>query len=268
MASTNGGLSWVNNLDNAVLAATSEVPTLPLSNLKVPHLATKWRSVAGVLSVAWTADLLTALPNDIVGVFGANFTVAATWRLRLSSSAAHTGNLYDSGIIAMAPARRQDLRDPGAPVLKAQALLKLPSTVTARYWKLDLIDSGLPYLEAGLAWSGPLLQTERNFDYGQAPQMQDPSVTAATIGGQSYDDQRPQFMTDSFTCARLTDAEVQSFLDMDAAVGKVRNLLWVKNPGAAEMNRTAILGKQTELGPSPSVFFNRRSRQFQIAERL
>jgi hypothetical protein len=264
---TNGGLSWINTLDAAVLAASSEVPDLPIGNLQSQHLSTKWRS-AGSLSVSWTADMVTAMPVDAIGVFGANFTAAAQWRIRLSSSAAHAGDLYDSGLIAMNPEIRVDRRKPSAPISKSQALHLIAAAVTARYLKIDFVDSGLAYLEAGLAWVGKLWQPAQNFSYGQAPAFQDPSTTTKAVAGNAYTDLRPQYKTDTFTFPLLTEAEAQTVLQMDNAVGTALNLLWVRDPSAANMNKTAVLGYQVQIGQMPVVSFNRRTRQFQIAERL
>jgi hypothetical protein len=262
---TNGGLSWLNYLDGAVLTATSEAAGLPIGNLQVLHLSTKWRS-DGMLNASLMADYGAALPVDVLGIFGANFTAAAQWRIRLSSTAAHDGDLYDSGLIAMNPDIRVDRRKPTAVISKSQALHLLAAPVPARYRKMDLLDSGLSYLEAGLAWDGKLTQFERNFSYGQAPQMQDPSTTTKAVAGNAYTDLRPQYRTDSFTFPLLTEAEAKTVEGMDAAVGTALNLLWIRNP--AQACGTALLGYQVQIGPMPIVSFDRRSRQFQIAERL
>jgi hypothetical protein len=89
--STNGALGWINALDGAVMAASSEASGLPIGNVQWPSpLVTKWRS-AGALSCFWTADFGAVQPIDVVGMFVENFTAAATWRIRLSSSSAHAG---------------------------------------------------------------------------------------------------------------------------------------------------------------------------------
>jgi hypothetical protein len=263
----NGGLSWINYLDGAQLAASSEVPDLPIANLQSQHLSTKWRS-AGALSVWWTADYGQALPVDVIGWFGANFTAAAQRRIRLSSSNAHAGDLYDSGLGAMTPDIRVDRRKPTAIVSKSQAVHLLSSPITARYLKIDFSDSGLDYLEAGLAWAGQLWQPARNFSYGEAPAMQDPSTTTKSVAGNAYTDLRPQFMADTFTFPALTEAEAKTLLGMDGVVGTAMNLLWIRNPRPAEMSKTALLGMQVQIGQMPIVAFDRRSRQFQLAERL
>ncbi|HYD05951.1 MAG TPA: hypothetical protein VEC60_09500, partial [Reyranella sp.] len=159
-------------------------------------------------------------------------------------------------------------RKPSAPIAKAQALALIAAPVTARYVKIDLEDSGLSYLEAGLAWIGQLFQPERNFSYGEAPALQDPSTTTYSVGGQGYTDLRPAKMTDTFTFPALTELEAKAIAQMDAAVGTALNLLWVRNPTQADQNRTAILGVQVQIGQMPVVTHNRRSRQFQIVERL
>jgi hypothetical protein len=262
---TNGGLSWANALDGAVLTATSEAAGLPIGNLQVQHLSTKWRS-DGALNVAWMADMIAAQPIDTIGIFGANFTAAAQWRIRLSSSAAHAGDLYDSGLVAMNPAIRVDRRSPAAIIAKSQTLSLLAAPVTARYLKIDLADSGPAYLEAGLPWVGQLWQPGRNFSYGQAPAVVDPSTTTKSVAGNGYTDLRPQYMSDTFTFGLLTEAESKTVEALDAAVGTALNLLWVRDP--ANANATAILGTQVQIAQMPIGSFNRRSRQFQIAERL
>jgi hypothetical protein len=264
---TNGGLSWINYLDAAVLSASSEASGLPVGNLQVLHLSTKWRS-DGMLNASLMADYGTALPVDVLGIFGGNFSAACQWRIKLSSTAAHDGDLYDSGLVAMNPDIRVDRRKPTAVISKSQAVHLLAAPVTARYRKMEFQDTGLSYLEAGLAWDGKLTQFERNFAYGQAPQTQDPSTITTSRGGNAYTDLRPQFMTDSFTFPALTEDEAKILQAMDEAVGTARNLLWLRNPNQASQNKTALLGYQLQIGPMPIVAFNRRSRQFQLAERL
>jgi hypothetical protein len=261
----NAGISYINYVDLAVLAATSE--GLPVTNLQSDHLATKWRS-AGSEDVAITADFGEALPVDTLGIFGTNFTAEAQWRVRLSSSAAHDGDVADSGLVAMDPHIRVDRRKKSAPVSKSQALHLLAAPVTARYLKLDFADSGRSFFEIGLAWAGTLWQTQRNFSYGEAPAVQDPSTTTTSVGGNDYTDLRPQKMTDTFSFGLMTDAEAAIALEVDQAIGTACNFLWIRAPLSATRNRDCILGRQPQLSALPSVAHDRRSRQYQIAERL
>lgn len=263
----NAGISWINYFDAAVLVASSEAAGLPVTNLQSEHLATKWRS-EGAADVAIMADFGEALPVDTIGIFGANFTADAQWRIRLSSSAAHAGDLYDSGLVAMSPHIRVDRRKKSAPVSKSQALHLLGAPVTARYWKVDFADAGRTFFEIGLGWVGPLWQTQRNFSYGEAPLVQDPSTTTTTFGGNDYTDLRPQKMTDTFSFGLMTEAEAAIALEIDQAIGTACSFLWIRAPLSATRNRDCILGRQPQLNALPSVAHDRRSRQYQIVERL
>jgi len=257
-----GGLSWLNHIDSAVLAASSASTGLPVSNLQTIRLKRVWRS-AGDLTISITAAFPAPRPIDVLGLFGCNATESALWRWRLSSTAAHDGDQYDTGVAAMNRALILGARGQAVQVRPA-------GPVMAAYLKLDLMDSGLPYFQAGLLWAGTLWQPEVNFSYGQAPKVGDDSVTSTSKGGDDYTDVLPQYMTDSFTLPAVTEAEYQdTLLELDRIAGTARNVLWLRTPqDDATRNKTAILGRMTALAPSPSVSHNRRSRQFQIKERL
>jgi hypothetical protein len=255
------GLSWVNHVDAAVLAASSQSPGLPVGNLQLIGLKPVWRS-AGMTTVWLTAALPASRPIGVLGVFGCNASDAAVWRWRLSSTADHTGDLYDTGEVEMNRALILGKRGQAVHLLSDGA-------ITAQFLKLDLIDGGLSYLEAGKLWAGELIQFERNFSYGQAPKVGDDSVTTPSFGGVDYTDVRAQYMTDSFTLPALTEDELQQKIqDLDWRSGTAGNVLWLPTPGGTYQNAQAILGRMTALAPAPSVAHATRSRQFQIKERL
>lgn len=261
----NAGLAWVNHLadSNALLATNSEVTTLPLANVKDLHGASLWRSLSAT-GVYVTADLGVAQPVEALAVACANFSAAATWRLRLSSTGAHSGDLYDSGVVAMNRALVAKVR--------AQAVLLLPAAINARYVRIDFDDSGRAAegnFDVGILWLSDFWQPERNFSYGAQSIMIDASTTTPSIGGQDYTDIRNKIRAERFEFNALREAELYNQVDqIDAIAGTSGNILFVPDPGGTYQNRKMIIGHLTELGASELSSFPVRAKAFEIKERI
>lgn len=261
----NAGLAWVNYLAeaNAVLATNSEVATLPLANIKDLHGSSVWRTVAAT-GVTVTADLAVAQAIEALAVACANLSASATWRLRLSSSNAHAGDLYDSGVVAMNRALIARVR--------SQAVLILPSVVSARYVKIDIDDSGRAadgWFDIGILWLSDFWQPERNFSYGAQSIIVDSSQTTPSIGGQDFTDVRNKIRAERFEFNFLREAELYNQIDqIDGIAGTSGNILFVSDPGGTYQNRKLIIGHLTELGATELSSQPVRARAFEIKERI
>ncbi len=252
------GLAWINHIDTAVLTTDSQVATLPLANVADPHLATKWRTTTTTAFMA--ADWGAVQEIGVVGLFGSNFTAAATWRIRLSAVAAGAGELLDTGVVAA-----------GVAAGYGQAVHVLAAAVNARYLRIDLADSGLAalgYFQIGAAWAGRLWTPERNFRYGAAPGWRDPSVKTLSRGGQAYVDLRDRIRAIEFELPALTEAELlDAAFEIDRVAGVGGNILFVPDPGAATQNRRAILGTLDAVEAAPMIAHDRFAHRYVVAER-
>jgi hypothetical protein len=256
------GFSWINHVESGAIAASSEVATLPLANVQDQHGASIWRTTAAT-GVTVTLDLAAAKPIKVLMVAAASFSSSATWRLQLSTTAAHTGDIYDSGTLAMNRALIANKR--------SQACLVLSQLYSARYAKITFNDSGATqgYFDVGLLWLGDLWQPKFNFSWGAQLGLQDVSDTATSIGGQDYTNVREKYRQEQVTFNFLTDADYYSGVDqIDAIAGTARNVLWVPDPAGSYLNNQAMIGRVTELGPTSRAFVNGRSRSYKIKERL
>lgn len=256
----NGGLSWVNHALGATITATSEVSTLPLSNLQDDHVAVAYRSVdASDLTIDF--DLGSALIIAVVGLFGCNLTAAATWRIMISAVSAGATDLYDGGAVAANVATGY-----------GQMVQVLPAPVTGRYVRIVLSDAGVAsagYFQIGAAWIGDLWQPAKNFSYGQQFGRVDPSVKSKSRGGQLYIDVRDQYRTHQFSMDFLTEAEIfDETLELERVAGTGSNILWIPDPGGIYQNRQAIFGTLTDLSPAANPYFAVFSKAYQIEERL
>ncbi|WP_374653128.1 hypothetical protein [Dongia sp.] len=260
-------LSWVNYLKTATLAASSEVGDLSAGNLMVDHLVTAWRSAPGT-SAYLTADLGAVKACRLVGIFGSNLTPTATWRIRLSSSAAHAGDLYDSGTVLMKATvvniiKKRDV---------SQAALYLPAVVNARYVKIDLSDAGVAafnYIQAGAAWVGDAWQPTYGRSWGAVDGMRDDKAPSYSEGGQKYSIRADVPRIQQFSLDNLTDAERYGpVAQLDRIARRIENILVVPDPGGTYQNDDVVFGTLTTLGGVTRRQVNLRARRYEVEERL
>lgn len=135
-------------IEDATLTASSAQSTLPVTNLQGPSPSKVWRS-AGLSSVYITIDFGAATAVDTLAMVNVNWTTSATWRLRLATSEANLtgGPGYDSTALTPWPGSVKPTEDWN----QHAPLMRLPSTQTFRWARIDLADAGNAdgYLEAG-----------------------------------------------------------------------------------------------------------------------
>lgn len=262
------GLSWVNHLKGAALAASSQAGALAAGNLVVDHLSAKWRSGPGI-AAELRFDLGVPKPVRVIGLFGTNLTATAQWTIRLSSSDAHVGDLHDSGALANA----------GFVVVNtvlgrdfSQALLVLPAAITARYVAIDLADASVSaqnYIEAGAAWAGDLWQPTWTRSWGAMDGLTGEAQPNFAEGGAKYQVKRERRRLSQFSLDHLTDAErLDQVAKIDRLAGTVENVLLVTDPARPQQNQTAIFGTLTTLAPVTRRQVNIGSRRYEVEERL
>lgn len=252
-------LGWLNRALTATLAATSEQAALPVENLINDHLAVKWRA-QGAANQDIDLDFGSPLSIGAVGLFGTNLTAAATWRITMSTASQSGTDIHDSGTI------------PAAVVAGyGQAVHVLVADTSARYLRIRLDDAGNPdgYVEAGLLFAGPLFRPQRNFSYGRAHGLVDPSVRSKSKGGQLYVDLRDKYRVQEFELRGLTEAEVHSdALEMDRILGVSGNLLFVPDYESAFKNYDAIFGPISDATPPVHTRKPVFAKRYRIEERL
>jgi len=262
----NAGLSFVNYIDTAVISASEELETLPFELVRSPHLLEVWMSDPATLSTAWSwsADLITARPIKIIGVFNINSTPTATWRLKLSNVAAGSAEVLDSGVVAVAAKVVADERQ--------QSTMYLPAAPSARFVHLDFSDPALGVgnpMTAGGWWVGDLWQPSFNLSFGVQQRLVDPSPVSYSHGGQAFVELRDKYRQADFSLDYLTETEAKGVIrTIDNRAGIGRNLLYVEQPGGTYQTEDTILGLFKELNPTAHARVNQFSRRFSVVERL
>ena len=259
---TSAILAWDNKAapSSTIITPSTEVATLPAENLKDPHIAKKWRTTS-VTSQYLRIDMASAQPVQVVALIGTNLTAAATWRVRASSSdpLVATGIVYDSGTVSAGIDTRYGL-----------ASLIMASEISARYWKIDLTDSGASgYLQAGRLFMGPMFQPKVNYSYNWSVAYIDPSRKNRSRGGQLYTDIQPMYRAVAFKFDFLTQAEaLNGVLEIDRNCGLHRDLLALLDVDGSNRSEQAIWGTLESSSELSNPSFGVYSKAYRIEERL
>lgn len=250
---------WINNLAGATLAASAETADGPVANLVKPQVVTAWRALA---SSAWfTADFGGAAPVRVLALLGVALGAGATLRLRLSSSAAHAGDVYDSGVISANAATVLDGRK--------QCLLVLPATYSAQYAKVDLADGAAAFIDVGWAFLGDWFQFARAYSWGFTDAVASQSNKERALGGQFYTQRRPKQRIRSFTLNFMSPAEAKAqSRDISDRVGDHAPFGMIPDPAAVDAAQEFLVGILSDLGTVAGTARDTRSRTFELTELL
>lgn len=255
----NAILATSNLLIGAELAASAETQDGPIANIARPPAVTAWRALG---SSAWfTADLGAAQTIRALLLMRVTLGPAGTIRVRLSDSAAHDGNVWDSGV---QPANAATLLDG-----RKQCLVLPAGAPSARYVKVDLADAGAAFIDVGYAWLSDWWQPQRNFSMGFQDGTATSSVREISKGGQVYAQKRPKARIKRFALDFMTPAEAKTRMpEIDDRVGDTAPLLFIPDPGAVDAASQAIVGLLTDLSDVTGRSTKMRARPFEIVELL
>lgn len=244
-----------NAVPSASLTATSEIATMPVTNLA---------SAQGAPAYAWRSPATTATVTIRPGYRRAwrafslhrtNLTTEALWRVVvLQGSAA----VYDSGLIATA-------------LDQGQCVLALPAEAQGDAVAISIADPRNPdgYLSIALAYAGGLWQPQRNMSW-QGSEGTDGAIDEATsLSGVEYPQFRWSRRTVSIDHESLGAEELPIVRAIGAAGWAGSNVLFVPDPSGGTINSDAIFGRLTpsDIG-NPAQGANRRSTKMTIKERL
>jgi hypothetical protein len=204
--------------DEATVTASSEVATLPASNLQNVQPTRKWRSSGAVASLNVTGLDVAANTLALVGV---NFTSSCWMRVRGADT---LDGLTD------APTIDTLLRSPWPGGVRTSApnwpqhtvLLRWDNDDVLDFWKIDIVDSGVDYLEAGRLMMGRAWQPSDNWDLGGEPIAFDPrDVAAETDRGHTFTDRKTLSAPRQFEL-RITAGNRREVLDGLAEMQRLR----------------------------------------------
>jgi hypothetical protein len=222
----------VNDADRGVISASSEVSSLPVTNLQDSDIQKLWRATA---SPAWVNDDIGQVATlGFAALINSNATPGDSVRVRASTSdPTVTGVLsYDSGVQGVSI-------DP----IYNKIVHYLPTPVSYRYIRIDVTQSGLP--EAGRLVSGQAWAPSRHMSLVTPPETlwRDPSRRSYSLGQNIYVDAQKSQRGIRFVLRGLTDDEKQAEVDeINRAVGLRRDAFITTDVGSSNLGRDSYWG--------------------------
>lgn len=255
-------IGYVNRILTGSLSASSQVATLPVSNLATPHADTtnQWRTTSraanficdtGSMDSTWRLFLLAQT----------NFNANVLMRVVVSDNADMSAPNYDSNFQG------------GRLALGYQQFVWIaPSEVTGRYCQI-LLNNGSnsdPYLSVGLAYAGPAYQPARGLSYDSAWGVTPAQDVVQTRGGQQYVTQRYRQRYWDISFGSVPSAELYaSIAEVMRVADTGTNIAFVPFTDG-DPSREAVMGilRTTSGIGYPARVSQYRSWRAQITERL
>lgn len=183
-------IGYINYADDAVISASSQVGTKPVSLLADPHPGRRWAAASGD---AWV-NLMWPEPVtlDCLMLRGCVLTPAGGYRVTASDTVGGA-DLYDSG----------DLPSPVDPRF-AYLIHILPAPVTTRTLRLTLSDPTVPQQRGGRLYAGPLWAPKYGDGYGRKFGRAPLSTQTVGRAGQVFTDRRSNPRATTLTLGWVT----------------------------------------------------------------
>lgn len=263
-------LGFGNLIDAATLSGGSWVGSLPLNNLKARALAKVARSASLTFAnTKFAIDHGASKPVRIVGLVNHSMQLSAQFRVVGGSDPGFsTGVLYDSGWLDVWPSvystlslewssnnfwggRYTDAERTG--ITPTRGLI-LPSTVSARYWQIEVKDAANTdgFIQIGRVFIGAAWQTQVNALYGATSIAWETNTEIqAAISGAEYFDRRTPYRVARFSTEYMTETEgMASAFEIQRQSGLDGEVFFVHDPDdVAHALRRQFLGRLRELSP-------------------
>ena len=222
-------LGWQDRLAAATLTASAEASTLPVSNVVAPTLDLVWRLPASSGYIDF--DLGSSLSFKVIALVGTTLTSAATLRVRASDTDFTTGDLLDTGVLSSLV--DNDYRS----IFKEFA-----SVVTARYGRIDIVDSSLSEIDIGVAFLTPVSEPANNQRYGWEILPFDRGRRTEVVNGQVVTGGGPRGRGLTFDLD-LTEAEAYTIpVALDRAAGQTGLVLAMADQDGSYVSQTSVIG--------------------------
>ena len=154
-----------------------------LLNLNSPIINLKARTTdAANASSIVNVDLGAAVAVQVVAIIAHNLSYGATIKLSGFSDSGHTTPVGDTGTINVFP---QSIPSDVAADYTPNWIKYLSASITARYWKLEIFDSGNTdlYIEFGRLWIGTALNLNSKIEYGASIMYESRDLREESLGG-------------------------------------------------------------------------------------
>lgn len=218
----------------ASIISAAANPAFPAANLATVQPGEVLRTSTGTTSASILVDFGAQVTFQAVLLYATNLTSSATWRVRLSTVDATgvAGNAYTSATL-----------NAGVSTEWGRALRIFPAPATGRYLLVDLTDTTLTFLEAGILRAMVAWNPSRGYKFGSLRSGRDWSKVPTGPNGQQWPLLGPVQRGVKFDLPLVSDAEWVS--DGDALVrwaGTSRDVMVCLDSTATDLGRVTYYG--------------------------
>lgn len=220
--------------DRATITASSQLSSLPVSNLQTPDPAEKWRT-SGCATEYAIFDFGAAVIVNALMLVGHNLTGAATLQARLASTVPNltAAPSVNTTVLSAWPTSGKPTDDDWPSYL---SLLKWSNNNAYRYMRLDIVDAANPdgFVEIGRAYAGQYLQPAYNVDLNVGLGLDSPDRQVRSDFGKTFTDPRgdaPRRMVLPLSAINETDF-LDGFFELQRYCGLGRDFGFVLDPAA------------------------------------
>lgn len=191
---------YSNRVDSATITASSEVASLPASNVAQLWRSKPWRST-GCASEWIKFDFGAAAAVRALALVGHNFTSGATLKIQANATDVWTAPSIDVTLTYHAD----------------NVVYLWSSDQSYRYWRITIVDASNPdgFIEVGRVFLGQTATPERNFTRWAKEPVDPTVITRSYDGAESFDCREPYDLL-TFEFDRVLTA---AFDALAAAVG-------------------------------------------------
>ena len=255
--------------DVATLSGSAVAAGLPLENLQRAAIGAPARFLTpdGCYVVA---DMGAALPVDFLGLLGHNASFEGTVRIRAATLEANLESApdYDSGDLRLRANVVDPTYDDSGSLPTNHFMLHLPAAVTYQYWRFDMLDEDMEYLDVGRLYIGKAFEPETNMSYGLQEGFIDPSTSARTASGRVVPNKRPVYRYADFELSFASEDEMFGVaFDLDRLCGTTRDVLFVQDYANKNLlQKRTIYGNMRSLSPVINTSFRNFGKRYRVEE--
>lgn len=278
-------IAFPNRGDQATLAGGSFA--LPLTELQNRIIKRPARTT-GTADGNFVVDGVFSEPRAmrVFSLVRHNFSIEATYRVRIYSDVGQSVLEYDSGILPVFDVvytEETETWDSGnlwdltlsaeeRDGLTASLIHVLPTLYTEVSFRVEVFDSSNidGYLEAGRLFVGSGYQPVYNMAYGVNVGFESRSITDETIGGNEFHDERESPRVVNFSLPHASEDEAFGMgFELQRKQGTTKDVFFIYDPDdKLNLLRRSFLARMRSLSPIEHDFFNNHSQQFQLKEQI
>ncbi|AEP08883.1 hypothetical protein MICA_546 [Micavibrio aeruginosavorus ARL-13] len=263
--------------DAATLSASTYPASLPVGNLKRMPIGEVCRFIDPENAFI-QIDLGTEKAVNLIALLGHNGSSRGYARVRAADVEADllADPDYDSGNLPLRShqsgydetwASGVDDEQYGA-LDTNHFILHLDTAQNYRYWRIDMVDTEISYLDVGRLYMAKAFQPVTNMDYGVADGFIDPSTIARMVSGKNIANERPKYR---FCELKLSFASEQEMYDIafeiDRLRGTTRDVLFINDPSKKDtLQKRTIYGLMKGLAPIVNANFQLFEKSYRIEE--